>query len=231
MTPPDYSIAILGSGYAIYRDKMPLKTPAGADLIVPSTPLAEAVATEWRAQTKKIDFAEMPLTQLACTAIDISTKNHGKIIDQLLSYIGSELLCHRAEDPPELARQQHEIWQPVLDWCAQRFNAQLHNGIGVMPIVQPQEAARNLRHALEVYDPFHLTGIKQAADVSNSLVLGLALAERHLTARDVFHAAELDSTFQMQKWGEDPASARRRENIKRDLALCERWFELLRPVR
>ena len=38
---------------------------------------------------------------------------------------------------------------------------------------------------------------------------------------------ELDARHQMKKWGQDPAVEARHEAIKRDLALCERWFNLL----
>jgi chaperone required for assembly of F1-ATPase len=225
-----YDIAAGPEGFALCRDGAPLKTPAGAILAVPTPVLAEEIAKEWRAQGKKINHATMPLTQLAATAIDIVGKGRGKIVGQIAAYAESELLCHRAETPPELAERQQRMWQPLLDWCAEHFNARLLTGIGIVPIAQPPEALKALHRAIEAYDDFRLAGLQHAVDVSGSLVLGLALAEGHINAAQAFEAAELDATFQIEKWGDDPAAEKRRAGINHDLHMCERWLELLCPV-
>jgi len=172
-------------------------------------------------------FLDMPLTQLAATAIDLTGRNRSEAVDRIAAYGESELLCHRAEEPPELIARQQKMWQPVLDWCAERHGAPLKVTAGVMPAAQPDESLRALRAALETLDAWKLTGLQQAVHAAGSLVLGLALIEGHLDAAQVFAAAELDASFQIEKWGEDPAAASRREGIRRELALCERWFGLL----
>jgi len=224
---PVYDVVASPKGFALHRNGQVFKTPADADFILPTLPLAEAIASEWRAQTEKINPASMPLTQLAATAIDIVSKDRKKITAELLNYIGSELLCHRAEDPSTLAAQQDKMWQPLLGWCAKRFDASLQNGVGIMPIVQSPEATTALRRAIGAYDDFRLAGLSHAVDVCGSLVLGLALTEKHLSSEAVFETSELDATFQIQKWGEDTASAKRRDSVRQDLSLCEKWFNLL----
>jgi chaperone required for assembly of F1-ATPase len=205
----------------------PSKTPGGADFIVPTKALNDAIAAEWQAQEQKPKPATMPLTQLAVTAIDIVAKNRSTIIDQIAAYAQSELLCHRAEAPQDLIERQQRMWQPVLDWCMKRYDAALLSGAGIMPITQQPSTIKTLRHTVEVVDNFRLVGLQQAVNVSGSLVLGLALAEKHLTAGQVFEAAELDATYQIEKWGEDPAETNRRAQVKRELEVCEEWFRLL----
>jgi chaperone required for assembly of F1-ATPase len=222
-----YSVAEINGGYALQRGGVTLKTPAGAEFIVPTKPLADAIAGEWRAQGKKINPATMPLTQLAVTAIDIADKNRVAIVDQIAAYAQSELLCHRAEAPQELVERQQHVWQPILDWCMKRYDAALIAGAGIMPIAQQSSAIKTLRHVVEAVDNFRLVGLQQAVNVSGSLVLGLTLAEKHLNAQQVFDAAELDATFQIEKWGEDPAEMNRRAQVKRELDVCEEWFRLL----
>lgn len=213
-------------GYAVHRNGTAMRTPKVRPLTAHTRALAEAIAEEWRAQTGKINPAMMPMNQLATTAIDVTRDQRATIIDQVVGYATSELLCHRAEQPPELAGKQQQAWQPILDWCALRFHAPLATGAGVMPITQLPETLKALRHAVETRDDFGLTGLKHAVETSASLVLGLALAEHHLTAAQAFDAAELDAQFQAQKWGDDPASVNRHEAIKRDLLICEKWFKL-----
>ncbi|HEU0118397.1 MAG TPA: ATP12 family protein [Alphaproteobacteria bacterium] len=224
---PVYSVAPAANGYAVQADGAPMKTPASESFVVPTQQLAETIVDEWQAQGDKINPDSMPMTQLAATSIDIAGKNRDKITDQLLAYIGSELLCHRADEPAELVALQKQEWQPLLDWCEQHFDVLMLAGSGIMPIKQQQDTYDNLRHALGRYDVFQLTGLRQAVEVSGSLVLGLALIEKHATPDQVFAASELDATFQMQKWGEDPASTHRRTTAKRELEICARWFDLL----
>jgi chaperone required for assembly of F1-ATPase len=149
------------------------------------------------------------------------------MIDRILAYADSELLCHRATEPSELVEAQQAIWQPLLDWCAGRFQAPLKAGIGIMPIKQPPESLQALRRALEVYDDKRLEILDRAVRALGSLVLGLALAEGRLSAAQALDAAELDATHQMQKWGEDPAIRARRKDSLRALELYEKEFEAL----
>jgi chaperone required for assembly of F1-ATPase len=227
---PD-GVHVRSHGYAvIYQGKI-VKTPAGVECVLPNLSLADAIAAEWKAQTSKINPLKMPLTQLAFTAIDIVERERSKIIDRVIAYVNSELLCHRADSPPELVKQQQEIWQPVLDWLCAHFDVILNTGSGVMPINQPPETIVKLRYVIESHNIFSLTGLSQIVDVSGSLALGLALAERHMTADQIFLAAELDTNFQIQKWGEDPVIVKRRENLTYDLMIGQRWFDLLDRTR
>lgn len=210
------------------KKKFVMKTPAGADFNVPTPVLFEAIRSEWENQGDKINPSTMPLTQLASTAIDLAGKDRDKIIDLLVAYVGSELLCHHAEEPDALRDLQIKTWQPILDWAEQYFDDTIfQTGTGIMPIQQTDETFTAMREAIQRYDAFYLTGLRQAVDVSGSLILGLALLEKHLTAQQVFEASELDATFQMQKWGSDPATEKRHETTLKELLLCERWFNLL----
>lgn len=224
-----YTVVSAATAHSIRCNGMPLQTQGGHPLIVPSAALAKEIAKEWQAQPNrdKLNWNHMPLMQLAATAIDITSRNRNRVINQLLRYAETESLCHRADEPPELVKRQNDVWDPVLDWCAEHFKARLHTVVGIMPVIQSAETLRVLRFALEAYDDFNLTGLRQAVDVGGSLVLGLALAKKHLTADQVFSAAELDVHFQIEKWGADPAIAKRHADIRRDLHLCEMWFGLL----
>ena len=214
--------------FAICRNDKPIKTPAGCAFVVPTQTLADAIAAEWSAQDeKKINPLVMPLTQLAATALDVIPKERAKITAQLASYAGSELLCHRADKPDDLVQLQHKTWQPLLDWCASRFGAALCVGQGVMPLVQNGAALFALQCAVEAHDDFKLVALSDAVEVTGSLVLGLALAERQLNAEETFRAAELDSEYQIARWGEDAEAVKRRAAIRRVLEADEQWFAAL----
>ena len=77
----------------------------------------------------------------------------------------------------------------------------------------------------EVED-FPLTALDTATRASGSLVIALALHRGQVGAEAAFEAAELDATFQIEHWGEDPEATRRRAAVLADLAAAGRLMDL-----
>ena len=113
-----YAAAGVGSlddGFTVLLDGRPVKTPAGAPLVLPTAALAQQVAAEWGLQGEEIVFADMPLTRLAFTTIDRAGQVREEIADDLAKRTGSDLLCYFADAPPSLVERQLSHWGPVLD--------------------------------------------------------------------------------------------------------------------
>ncbi len=219
--------AAVEGGFAIQLDGREVRTPGQAVLVLPSAGLAEAVAGEWAVQGERIGPATMPLMSLACTAIDQIAPNRGAAIGELFDYAGSDLLCYRAEQPEALVARQAEVWQPLLDWAARELDAPLRVTCGIRHKPHPNDALAALRRAVEALDDFSLTALDCATRASGSLVIALALHRGRVGADAAFEAAELDETFQIELWGEDPEATRRRTAVCADLAAARRLFELL----
>jgi chaperone required for assembly of F1-ATPase len=225
--PSVYTAVSTPYGCAIIRDGTAFKTPGDQSFVVPTLALGMAIVSEWRVQSKTINPSAMPMTQLAFTTLDIIDHARATKLDQIATYAASELLCHRAQTPAELTALQDKVWQPLLDWCDHTFHALLQVGVGILPITQLPQTLQTLHTHINAYESFRLTGLQQAIEISGSFVVGLALAEGFLTAEEAFAAAELDTLFQIQRWGADPATLARHASIKRDLQTCATWFALL----
>jgi chaperone required for assembly of F1-ATPase len=150
-------VAPAGDGWCILLDARTLQTPVRTSLLLPQRGLAEAIAAEWDAQTEKIVPDTMPLMQLAATAIDRTAVQRGQVIDEIVGYAQTDLVCYRAERPPELAARQSVVWQPLVDWVTLRFDAPLLVTTGVVPKAQPAAAIAAIRAAVEPLDPLRLT--------------------------------------------------------------------------
>jgi chaperone required for assembly of F1-ATPase len=223
----EVSVAAVDGGYAVRLDGREVRTPAKATLVLPSAGLAEAVAAEWAAQGARLVPASMPLMSLACTAIDQVAPNRAAVIAELLSYAGSDLLCYRAAHPEALVARQAEVWQPLLDWAARDLDAPLRVICGIRHQPQPEDAVAALRQAVEALDDLSLTALDCATRASGSLIVALALHRGRLRPDVAFEAAELDASFQIEAWGEDPEATRRRAAVLADLAAAGRLFALL----
>ena len=129
-----------GSGYTVLLDGLPVRTPGKAELIVPNRPLANAIADEWRSQGETVRQDEMHLNKLAATAIDRPDPMAADLVDTIVAYARTDLLCHRVESPIELARRQIDAWQPLLDWADATYGARLNVTTGIVPAIQPDAA-------------------------------------------------------------------------------------------
>ena len=219
--------AACAGGFSVRLDGRDIRTPSKSPLMLPTIALAEAVAEEWAAQGARVEPATMPLMSLACTAIDQVAPNRAAVVGELMSYAGSDLLCYRAEHPEALVARQVAHWQPLLDWAARDLDAALRVTRGIRHEPQSEDALAALRAAVEALDDFSLTALDSATRTSGSLVVALAFQRGRLDAAAAFAVAELDSTFQIEQWGEDPEAARRRAAVLADLAAARRFLDLL----
>lgn len=215
-------------GFGVKLDARLLRSPAKCELVLPGRALAQAVAEEWAKQGEEILPETMPLTAIACTCLDRIARARDQVIGQLTAYGDTELLCYRASHPRVLAERQASVWQPLLDWAMQSLDARLEPVVGLMPKPQPVASLEALRRAVASHDDWALAALSTAVAASGSLVVALALSHGRICSDEAFEAAELDASFQIERWGEDAEAQARRAIVRRDLAAAERFFDLLR---
>lgn len=215
-------------GFTILLDGRGVKTPRGARLVLPTEALAAAIAAEWNRQGETVDPAAMPLTRFANTVIDGIAPDPAAVVTAILRFGENDLLCYRAYEPPALAERQRAAWDPLLDWAAQRHGARLAAGEGLAHLAQPNAALTALRAVLAAHDPFTLAGLHVIASITGSLVLALAVADRHLAAEAAFAASRIDEAYQIEKWGSDAEAALRAENLAREMAHAAALMDAVR---
>ena len=165
------AVAPANAGYVITLDGKPVQTPAGQEFDLASHDLAQAVAAEWQAQQEDIAPATMPMFRLALTAIDRVGPRRAETIEISLTIAKTDMLCYRAEQPPDLAVRQADQWQPLLNWAAVNLAAEMQVTSGIVPVTQPDGALDALRRVLTAMDDHQLTATSNAAAASSSLIL------------------------------------------------------------
>jgi chaperone required for assembly of F1-ATPase len=207
-----YRQAGVGDGegdFAILLDGKPVKTPARRALAAPSRALAGKIADEWNAQTGMIDPGRMPLTRLANAVIDAVTVAPVLVADEVAQYLGSDLLCYRAEAPAGLVELQARLWDPVLAWARDTLGARFVLAQGVVHMTQPTEAVAAARAAIPT-DLWRLGAVSLVTTLTGSGLLALALNTGALDADAVWAAAHADEDWQISQWGRDEAALERR---------------------
>jgi chaperone required for assembly of F1-ATPase len=215
-----------GGDVALLLDGKPVRTPGKAPLVLPTRALAEAVAGEWRAQKERIDPATMPLTKLANSAIDGVTGREQAVIDDMLAFAGSDLLCYRAQGQRGLTEAQRKHWDPVLAWAKDALGAPLFIAEGLVHVDQPRASLDRLKETLAGRDAFSLAALHVMTSLTGSALLALAVALGRMTPEEAWEAAHVDEDWQISQWGEDAEAAARRQNRWRDFAAAARALTL-----
>jgi chaperone required for assembly of F1-ATPase len=222
----------VGDGFALALDGRLAKTPATRDLVVPTQALAEAIAGEWQAQQETIDFAAMPLTRLAYTAIDGVAGQIPAVIDDIAKYAETDLVCYRAAEPASLVEAQAAAWDPVLDFAATQLNARFFCAEGVTFVAQPEAARAAVRARIAEIGsrrmaPFALASLATMTALAGSVLIALALTEGKLSLDEAWRAAHVDEDFQIRQWGEDREAMARRDRRFVDMAAAVEFWRLL----
>ncbi len=213
-------------GFAVHLDARPVRTPLKAPLVLPTFPLAEAVAAEWQAQEGKVKPETMPVTRTANSAIDKVAPQHSDVADMLAAYGGSDLLCYRATGPAGLIQVQAEGWDPLLAWAADTLSAPLQVTIGIVPVSQPAESLAALSRLVHQLDSFRLAAFHDLVAISGSLVLALAVIQRRLSAPEAWALSRIDEDWQISLWGEDEEAAEHAALKRAAFLAADRFYGL-----
>ena len=212
----------------MFLDARPVRTPGKRILVVPSAPLAEAIAGEWSVQGETVDPMAMPLTRLANTALDIVGRRRAEVVAEIAGYGETDLVCYRVERPEELRRRQEAAWDPLVDWIADEFGGRLRVTTGLMPAPQPSEAIDALRQAVTAFDDFVLAAFQRATGTVGSIVLALAMTAGRITAEEAWAASVIDESYQADRWGQDQEAEAARDVLRRELGAAGRFIVLCR---
>ena len=198
-----------GAPFPVLLDGRPVRTPAGGSLALPSRALAQAVAAEWEQQGERIDPATMPRTRFANTILDSVMVVPAPVAEEVVKYLGSDLVCYRADTPEGLVRAQVKHWDPILMWARESLGARFVLSEGVMFVEQPERAIAAARKAIPS-DPWRLGAVNVITTLTGSALIALAVAQGRLGIDEAWAAAHVDEDWNMAQWGRDEVALERR---------------------
>ena len=212
--------------FALALDGRIAKTPKRAPLAWAREDLMQAVAQEWDGAQEVIDTSAMPLTRILTTIIDFGDEARQALCDEVLSFLGSDLVCYFAATPAALIERQEKIWTPYLNRWSAHFGAELSVAKGIVAVDQPEEAKKAAQAYLDGLSTPTLFVCRAATELTGSAVLGIALIEGWASAEEIFAASRLDEHFQQERWGIDEEAAMREAAIKRDFLGAAQFLSL-----
>ena len=214
-------VAEEADGFTVTLDGRPVMTPGRRPLRVPRRAIAERIAQEWRAQGGYIDPVTMPTTRLANSIVEGVAAAPDPVAAEIVRYLGSDLVCYRAEGPEGLVAHQARHWDPVLDWAGERLGAAFVIATGVT--FTPQPAAAVARAAAAVpREPWRLGAVHAVTTLTGSALIALMLAAGDIGTDAAWTAAHVDEDWNMEFWGRDELGLQRRAYRRAEMEAATR---------
>lgn len=212
------AVAPVDGGFAVHLDGRPVRTPGKALLALPTEKAAALVAGEFDAQGEVIDPVTMPVMRLVNTAIDGVASDPQAVLEDILRFASSDLLCYRADGPQGLVDRQNQLWDPVIDWARSALGARFNLAEGIVHVEQPRESIAVLgAHLAQRSEPMRLAAIHVMTSLTGSALLALAVDFGALDGEAAWLAAHVDEDWQIEHWGQDAEAVARRSARKRDM--------------
>lgn len=224
----EVTVAPAGDGWRVLLDGRGIKTSGGREQVVPSRPLAEAMAQEWSQQGEEIDTGAFLFRDLADYAIDIVGLDRDGAIRCILPYAETDTLCYRAEEGEALHARQADVWEPILTAAEARWDVHFNRIEGIIHRQQPPETIERMRTALSAEADFTLAALNTLTSLAASLVIGFAALSPDADAEDLWNAANLEEVWQMEMWGQDAEAEARREHRFTIFSAAMRFARLAR---
>jgi chaperone required for assembly of F1-ATPase len=194
---------------AVTLDGKPVMTPKRRALKAPNAAIAQAMAEEWDAQRDTIDPGAMPMTRLANAIIDGVADAPDAVRDEVVKYLGNDLVFYRADQPEGLIAQQAQHWDPLIAFARDSYGARFMLAQGIVHQAQPPEAIAAAAVSVP-NEPWKLGALAAITTITGSALIALALAANAIDAAAAWNAAHVDEDWNAAKWGEDPEVKARR---------------------
>lgn len=218
--------------YKILLDGRTVKTPEKQELATKYKGLADSIMKEWAKQEENILPEAMPLTQILTTKIDRVEFQRPEMTERLLKYLDTDLVCYRADHPPEIAERQALHGDPALVWFEKKFGVALKTTITLNALAQPKEAHAKVFDFINTINHDKFTILQLVTSLSGSLILSLMFLEGDLNAVAIFNASHAEESYHAEiyneeKYGPDPIQGKKDEAVKRDLAAAEEYLSFI----
>lgn len=149
--------------------------------------------------------------------------HRSETIENMCRFLQTDTLLFWS-DNEALFEYQKKHWQPVLDMLNAVFKLDLQTTTGLTP-PDNKHVVHEFSRCLNNMSDNELTGCFLAASEMKSVLLGLLLAKKEISASEAFKNAFLEELFQNQSWGEDFAAVEAREITKKHLEQIEGYLK------
>ena len=136
-------------------------------------------------------------------SFDLDKEKKTKIIDNIISFLNTDLLCYRAKKNSELDTIQKKLWDPLIDFVEKEYKLSFNTTNGIIPINQKQSNKNKLLKILKKLNRHQLTGFYYITNFSNSNIITLNFLANNINFKNTWKVLNLEESYSLKKWGQD----------------------------
>ncbi len=214
--------------YYIQINNKIAKTPQGNLIELPTLKLAKIILKDYQSvKTKKVANIVSPI-RLTNTAIDrIVTDNHN-YIEKLSLYANNDVVCYFARSPKDLIKKQNKHWLPLIIFMQDFYNINILYTSKISAISQNKDSLSKLKLILSKKNNFELSAIAVLSQLTNSIIISLALVNDKINVKNAFECSNLDEIYQSSFWGKDEEAFTRLKAISTDIKNVKKYYDALK---
>ena len=214
--------------YCIQINNKTAKTPQGNLIELPTLKLAKIILKDYQSfKTKKVANIASPI-KLTNTAIDrIITDNHN-YIEKLSLYVNSDVICYFARSPRDLIKKQNKHWLPLIIFMQDFYDINILYTSEISAISQSKDSLSKLKLILSKKNNFELSAIAVLSQLTNSIIISLALVNDKINVKNAFECSNLDEIYQSSFWGKDEEAFTRLKAISTDIKNVKKYYDALK---
>ena len=159
------------------------------------------------------------------TAIDKIKPNNIFYINEITNNLNNDMICYFANSPIELVDLQNKEWLPLINYMESSYNIELIYTSKLFSINQKPDSLLKLKNILNEINIFKLSAVYTLSQITNSIIISLALVNNKISAKKAFENSNLEELYQISKWGKDEEAFDRLNTIKVDIRNIKKYYD------
>jgi len=214
--------------YCIQINNKTAKTPQGNLIELPTLKLAKIILKDYQSfKTKKVANIVSPI-RLTNTAIDRIIADNHNYIEKLSLYANSDVICYFARSPRDLIKKQNKHWLPLIIFMQDYYDINILYTSEISAISQSKDSLYKLKFILSKKNNFELSAISVLSQLTNSIIISLALVNDKINVKNAFEFSNLEEIYQSSFWGKDEEAFTRLQAISTDIKNVKKYYDALK---
>ena len=136
-------------------------------------------------------------------SFDLNKKKKQEIIENILSFLNTDLVCYRAEKNSELDKTQTRLWSPLIAFVEEKYKFIFKVTNSIIPIQQREANKGKLLRILKKLNNHELTSFYFITNFSNSNIITLNFLANNINSKNAWKVISLEEAYNLEKWGQD----------------------------
>ena len=136
-------------------------------------------------------------------SFDLNKKNKLDVIENIVSFLNTDLVCYRAEKNSELEKTQTRLWNPLIAFVEKKYKFIFKVTNSIIPVKQIEANKGKLLRILRKLNNHELTSFYFITNFSNSNIITLNFLANNINSKNAWKVISLEEAYNLEKWGQD----------------------------